>query len=133
VLSIEQLKALQALVGQVFVDPALVSWVVDLATATRKPAEHGLEVIAPYISYGASPRGPISVVAAARALAVLRGRDYVLPADVEAVVRDAFRHRLVLSYQALAEEVTADQVLDHVLAAFAAPSIDLGRQRSAVA
>jgi MoxR-like ATPase len=68
------------------------------------------------------------VIAAARAIAVLRGRDYVLPADVEAVVRDAFRHRLVLSYQALAEEVTADQVLDHVLAAITAPQIDLGRQ-----
>jgi MoxR-like ATPase len=134
VLSIEQLKKLQGMVGQVFVDPALISWVVDLATATRKPTDAGLEVIAPYVSYGASPRGPISVVAAARALAVLRGRDYVLPADVEAVVRDAFRHRLVLSYQALAEEVTADQVLDHVLAAFPAPSIDLGRQQhSAVA
>ena len=131
VLSIEELKVLQGMVGQVFVDPALVSWVVDLATATRKPAEAGLEAIAPYISYGASPRGPISVIAAARALAVLRGRDYVLPADVEAVVRDAFRHRLVLSYQALAEEVSADQVLDHVLEAFAAPQIDLGRQRSA--
>ena len=93
--------------SKVFVDPALVSWVVDLATATRKPAEAGLDAIAPYISYGASPRGPISVIAAARALAVLRQRDYVLPSDVEAVVRDGFRHRLVLSYQALAEEVTA--------------------------
>ena len=133
VLSIEQLKALQAMVAKVFVDPALVSWVVDLATATRKPADHGLETIAPYISYGASPRGPISVIAAARALAVLRQRDYVLPSDVEAVVRDAFRHRLVLSYQALAEEVSADQVLDQVLAAFAPPQIDLGRPATAVA
>jgi MoxR-like ATPase len=133
VLTIEQLKALQGMVAKVFVDPALVSWVVDLATATRKPAEHGLDSIAPYISYGASPRGPISVIAAARALAVLRQRDYVLPGDVEAVVRDAFRHRLVLSYQALAEEVTADQVLDRVLAAFAPPQIDLGRPATAVA
>ncbi len=133
VLSIEQLKALQGMVAKVFVDPALVSWVVDLATATRKPADHGLETIAPYISYGASPRGPISVIAASRALAVLRQRDYVLPSDVEAVVRDAFRHRLVLSYQALAEEVSADQVLDQVLAAFAPPQIDLGRPATAVA
>ncbi len=133
VLSIEQLKALQAMVTKVFVDPALVSWVVDLATATRKPAEHGLDSIAAYISYGASPRGPISVIAASRALAVLRQRDYVLPSDVEAVVRDAFRHRLVLSYQALAEEVSADQVLDQVLAAFAPPQIDLGRPATAVA
>ena len=133
VLEIDQLRALQALVAKVFVDPALVSWVVDLATATRKPTEAGLEAIAPYISYGASPRGPISVIAAARALAVLRQRDSVLPTDVEAVVRDGFRHRLVLSYQALAEEVTADQVLDQVLARIAPPQIDLGRQSAAVA
>ncbi len=133
VLSLEHLQALQAMVRRVFVDPALVSWVVDLATATRKPAEVGLDAIAPYISYGASPRGPISVVAAARALAVLRGRDYVLPSDVEAVVRDAFRHRLVLSYQALAEEVSADHVLDEVLAAVAPPQIDLGRPAPAAA
>ncbi len=133
VLSIEDLKGLQALVAQVFVDPALISWTVDLATATRKPAEAGLDSVAPYISYGVSPRGPISVVAAARALAVMRKRDYVLPTDVEDVVRDAFRHRLVLSYQALAEEVTADQVLDQVLAAITVPQIDLGRQAAAVA
>jgi MoxR-like ATPase len=64
---------------------------------------------------------------------VIRGRDYVLPADVEALVRDAFRHRLVLSYQALAEEVSADQVLDHVLAAIPVPQIDLGREAPAAA
>ena len=133
VLSLEELRSLQLLVGQVFVDPALISWVVALATATRKPAENGLAQIAPYISYGASPRGPISVIAAARALAVLRGRDYVLPADVQAVVRDAFRHRLVLSYQALAEEVSADQVLDSVLARIQPPAIDLGRPAPAAA
>ena len=127
VLSLDEPACAQAQVGKVFVDPALISWVVDLATATRKPAEAGLEAIAPYISYGASPRGPISVIDAARALALLRGRDYVLPADVEALVRDAFRHRLVLSYQALAEEVTADQVLDAVLAVLAPPQLDLGR------
>ena len=105
VLTLEGLTALQQLTSKVFVDPALVSWVVDLATATRKPTEVGLDVIAPYVSYGASPRGPISVIAAARALAVIRQRDYVLPSDVEALVRDAFRHRLVLSYQSLAEGV----------------------------
>jgi MoxR-like ATPase len=133
VLSLEALRGLQGLVGRVFVDPALVSWAVDLASATRRPAEFGLAGVAPYVSYGASPRGPISVIAAARALAVLRGRDYVLPGDVEAVVRDAFRHRLVLSYQALAEEVSADGVLDEVLAVVRAPEIDLGRTPAAAA
>src|SRR4051794_13374876 len=97
VLSIEDLQGLQKQTAAVFVDPALISWTVDVATATRRPREHGLDAIADYVSFGASPRGPISLIAAARALALLRGRDYVVPADVEALVRDAFRHRLVLS------------------------------------
>ena len=133
VLSIEELRELQRQVSSIYVDPTLISWVVDLATATRRPADHGAAAMAPYISYGASPRGPISVIAAARALALIRGRDYVVAADVEALVRDAFRHRLVLSYQALAEEVTADQVLDEVLAALAPPQLELGRAATAAA
>jgi MoxR-like ATPase len=127
VLSLEDLKLLQARVSKVYVDPAIISWVVDVATATRRPAEHGVASVAPYISFGASPRGPISVVAAARAMALLRNRDYVIVPDVEAVLRDALRHRLVLSYQALAEEVTADAVLEEVLKAVPAPQIDLNR------
>jgi MoxR-like ATPase len=133
VLSIEELRDLQAQVAKIYVDPTLISWVVDLASATRRPAEHGASGMAPYISYGASPRGPISVIAASRALALIRGRDYVVAADVEALVRDAFRHRIVLSYQALAEEVTADQVLDEVLAALAPPQLELGRAAPAAA
>jgi MoxR-like ATPase len=133
VLGLDELKALQARVQQVYVDPALISWVVDLATATRKPAEKGLPSIAPYVAYGASPRGPISVVAGARAMALLHGRDYAVVTDVEAIVRDAFRHRLVLSYQALAEEVTPDAVLDEVLATVKAPQIDFGRTAPAAA
>ena len=132
VLSLDELKGLQQQAAEVFVDPALISWTVDVATATRKPREHGLDDVADYIAYGASPRGPISLVAAGRALALIRGRDYVVPADVEALVRDAFRHRLVLSYRALAEEVAADAILTSVLAAVPAPQIDLGR-RTAVA
>jgi MoxR-like ATPase len=131
VLDLDSLIALQGVVQAAFADPALMAWAVDLAAATRRPAEHGLPELAPYIAYGASPRGPISLIAAARALAVIRGRDYVLPADLEAVVRDAFRHRLVLSYQALAEEVTADSVLEQVLAAVPAPQIDLNRTPAA--
>jgi MoxR-like ATPase len=127
VLSLEELSALQHQATQVYVDPALISWTVDVATATRRPAEHGLGDIADYVSFGASPRGPISLVSAARALALIRGRDYVIPADVQALVRDAFRHRLVLSYRALAEEVAPDTILDQVLAALPVPQIDLGR------
>jgi MoxR-like ATPase len=132
VLSIDELKALQGEVAKIYVDPGLVSWAVDLASATRKPDEFGVPGIAQYVSYGASPRGPISVIAASRALALLRSRDYVLATDVEELVRDAFRHRIVLSYQALAEEVSADTVLDAVLAQVKPPQIDFNR-RAAVA
>jgi MoxR-like ATPase len=131
VLELDELRALQTKVQNVYVDPALISWVVNLATATRKPADAGVPAIAPYVAYGASPRGPISVVAGARAMALLHGRDYAIVSDVEAVVRDAFRHRLVLSYQALAEEVTPDNVLDDVLAAVPAPQIDFSRPAAA--
>jgi MoxR-like ATPase len=131
-LSLDELKALQQQAASVYVDPALISWTVDVATATRRPREHGLEGIADYIAYGASPRGPISLVTAGRALALIRGRDYVVPADLDSLVRDAFRHRLVLSYRALAEEVAPDAILDAVLASLPAPQIDLGR-RTAVA
>ena len=114
-----------------YVDPAVVSYSVTLATMTRAPAEHGLPDIAPYISYGASPRGPISLVQSARALALLRGRDYVVGMDLKDLAKDALRHRLVLSYQALAEEVTPDSLLDRVLEALPMPRIDLARATAA--
>jgi len=131
VLSLEELQELQQKAAETYVDPALISWTVDVATATRKPAEHGLGDVADFVSFGASPRGPISLVAAGRALALIRGRDYVVPGDLEALVRDAFRHRLVLSYRALAEEVAPDTILDQVLAKVPLPQIDLGRQNAA--
>ena len=130
-LSLEELQELQRQAEAVYVDPALISWAVDVATATRRPAEHGLDGVADYVAFGASPRGPISLVAAGRALALIRGRDYVVPADLDALVRDAFRHRLVLSYRALAEEVMPDALLDQVLAAVPLPQIDLGRSQVA--
>jgi len=128
VLSLDDLKALQEEAAEVYVDPALISWAVDVATATRRPRDHGLDDVGDYIAFGASPRGPISLVAAGRALALIRGRDYVVPGDMEALARDAFRHRLVLSYRALAEEVSPDSLLDQVLAAVPTPQIDLGRR-----
>jgi MoxR-like ATPase len=129
VLSLDDLQELQKEVGAVYVDPALISWTVDVATATREPAKHGLDDVADYVAFGASPRGPISLISAGRALAVIRGRDYVVPGDLESLVRDAFRHRLVLSYRALAEEVAPDTILDQVLAKVPVPQIDLGRTR----
>jgi MoxR-like ATPase len=130
VLSLEELRVLQAEVQRVYVDPALVSYAVALATATRDPVQAGLADLLGYIEYGASPRGPIAVTQAARALALLRGRDYVNADDVRALAKDALRHRLVLSYQALSENVTADEILDRVLAAV--PFSEVSTARPAV-
>jgi len=124
-LSLEELSALQRAVFEIYVDPSLVSYAVDIATATRDPEAHGLPELAQYISYGASPRGPISLIVAARALALIHGRDFVTVDDVNALAADALRHRLVLSYQALAEEVTADSILERVQAAVPVPQLDL--------
>jgi MoxR-like ATPase len=130
-LSLEDLQALQRLVFELYVDPALISYSVALATATRDPAGHGLAHLRDYIAFGASPRGPISLVQAARALALVRGRDYVIADDLNALAKDALRHRLVLTYQALAEEVDVDRILDEVIAAVPAPSIDLAGKSAA--
>jgi MoxR-like ATPase len=130
-LALDDLRALQAAVGDVYVDPALISYAVALATATREPAKAGLADLGDYVSYGASPRGPISVTQAARALALMRGRDYATVEDVHALAKDALRHRLVLSYQALAEGVTPDAILDRVLAAVPVPEVSLARPSAA--
>ena len=131
VLSLEDLKALQQAVFGIYVDPALISYAVAIATATRDPAKHGLPELAGYIAFGASPRGPISLVQAGRALALVRGRDYVLAEDLQALALDALRHRLVLTYQALAEEVNPDDILGRVLATVAVPQTDLARMSAA--
>ncbi|HEX2287425.1 MAG TPA: MoxR family ATPase [Gaiellaceae bacterium] len=122
-LTLEELKALQRAVFEIYVDPALISYAVNLATATREASE--------YIAYGASPRGPIHLVQAARALSLIRGREYALPEDLQALAKDALRHRLVLTYQALAEEVTPDALLDDVIATVPVPQIDLTRVSAA--
>ncbi len=99
----------------VYVDPSVVTYAVDLADATRRPAAYGLTDIEPLIEFGVSPRGPIGLVHSARALALLRGRRHVLETDVRDLCHDVFRHRLVLSYDALTDGVAADAILDRVL------------------
>jgi MoxR-like ATPase len=131
VLGLDELRALQAAALDVYVDPGLVSYAVSLATATREPQAHGLGEVSELVAYGASPRGPIALMQAARALALVHGRDYVTPADVRALAKDALRHRLVLTYRALAEERSADDVLDAVLAAVPQPRLELGRPAAA--
>jgi MoxR-like ATPase len=124
-LSLEDLRELQQAVFDVYVDPALISYAVAIAAATRDPVTHGVADLKDYIAFGASPRGPISLVQASRALALVRGRDYVLAEDLHALAKDALRHRLVLTYQALAEEMAPDAILETVIAAVPVPKTDL--------
>jgi MoxR-like ATPase len=121
----EELAALQAECRKVYVDPALVQYAVKIVAATRKPAAFGLPDLGRYISFGASPRATISMIEGARALALLRGRSYVLPADVLDLVADVLRHRLVLSYEALSENLSPDQLIAKLLRAIPAPDTPL--------
>jgi MoxR-like ATPase len=131
VLSLDELRSLQKAVFAVYVDPALVSYAVAIAAATRDPGAYGLDGLKDFIAFGASPRGPISLVQSSRALALVRGRDYVLAEDLQALAKDAVRHRLVPTYQALAEEISADSILDQVLAAVPVPKTDLASSAGA--
>jgi MoxR-like ATPase len=115
VLSPEQVLELQAAADQVYVDPGVVDYAVSVVFATREPADHGMSDLNGMIAYGASPRASLGLVAAGRALALLRGRDYALPQDVFDVAPDVLRHRLVLSYEALADGVDVNDVLVRVL------------------
>ncbi|MDE2394240.1 MAG: MoxR family ATPase [Burkholderiales bacterium] len=117
-----ELAALQRECRAVYVDPALAQYAVRLVDATRQPARHGLADQARFITYGASPRATIGMVEGARALAMLRGRRYALPADITDMAADVMRHRLVLSYEALAEGVSADALVQRVLAKLPPPA-----------
>ncbi len=125
VLSTADLLALQAQADAVYTDPALVEYAVRLATATRTPAAFGMPELQRYITFGASPRASINLVLTGRALAFLRGRDYTLPKDVIDVARDVMRHRMVLSFEALSDDVTADHLLTTVLARVPVPVVPL--------
>jgi MoxR-like ATPase len=118
-----QLVALQRKADQVFVHNALVDYAVRLVLATRAPAEHGMPDVAQLIQYGASPRASLGIVRATRAMALLRGRDYALPQDVQDIAPDILRHRLVLSYDALADDVPADHIVGRVMTAIPVPSV----------
>jgi len=122
VMTTERLIALQREVDDVFVDPTLMEYVVRLSSATRQPAEYGIGDIAKYVSYGASPRASINLVLAGRALAFLRGRRYVTGQDIQDLALDVIRHRIVLSFEALSDEVTADDVVRRVLARIPVPT-----------
>ena len=125
VLSTDDLLELQREVDQVYVDPALIDYAVRLATSTRAPAAHGMPELERYITYGASPRASINLILTAKALAYVRGRDYALPQDVRDMARDVMRHRLVLSFEALSDDIAPDNVMTTVLNRIPAPVVPL--------
>jgi MoxR-like ATPase len=131
ILTAEALAELQKLTAEIYVDRAVVDYAVALTAATRTPELVGLPKVKPYVAYGASPRGSINLVHAARALALIRGRRYVLPSDVTELAPDVLRHRIVPSFAALAEEVSADMILDRIVPAVAVPPLAVREEATA--
>ncbi len=125
VLSTDSLRQMQQAADRVYVDPALMEYAVRLATATRDPEAHGLAELRRYITFGASPRASINLILTARALAFVRGRDYALPEDVLDMALDILRHRLVLSFEALSDDVTSDDLLDTIIDRIPVPVVPL--------
>jgi MoxR-like ATPase len=125
VLTTEQLLELQKQVDRVYVDPALIEYAVRLVTATRRTSDVGLKELEHYITFGASPRASINLILTAKALAFVRGRDYALPQDVLDMALDVMRHRLVLSYEALADNKTGDELLQRIIDRIPIPVVPL--------
>ena len=125
VLTTEHLLELQRQAYQTYADPALIEYAIRVVNATRQPQGVGLSELARYITFGASPRASINLILTARALAFVRGRGYVLPQDVLDMTLDVLRHRLVLSYEALSDNVTADDLLRKILDRIPLPMVPL--------
>jgi MoxR-like ATPase len=133
VLTLDALLDLQATVDRAFVHHAVAEFAVRLVMATRDPGPWGAPELAPLVAHGASPRGSLGLVQGARALAVLRGRDYVLPADVSDLAVDVLSHRLVLTYEALADGVAATSIIERVLQVVQAPQVAPSQLQEGVA
>jgi len=125
-----QLLGLQRAADEVFVDPALIDYAVKLANATRDLSAVGLGELSRFVTFGASPRASINLILAGRALALVRGREYALPQDLREIAADVLRHRFVLSYEALADGVSADDIIDRILAALPVPELALRERMS---
>jgi len=130
ILTPERLGELQVQADQVYVDPALMEYAVRLVSATRQPPEAGLPDLQRYIMFGASPRASINLIIAARALAYLRGRAYALPQEVKDIAPDVIRHRLVLSYEALSDNVRSDELLTQIIEQVPEPQVPLDEYRA---
>jgi MoxR-like ATPase len=121
ILSLEEMRSISQLAARVHTDERIGRYIVQLVSATRKPAEFRLPSLANHIAFGASPRATLALAHVAKAHAFIEGREYVIPEDVKAIAHDVLRHRLVLSYEAAAESMTADRIIDQVLAAVNVP------------
>jgi MoxR-like ATPase len=130
VLTTDGLLEMQRAADRVYVDPALYEYAVKIATATRAPERYGLPELKRYITFGASPRASINLILTARALAFVRGRDYVLPEDVLDMVLDVLRHRLVLSFEALSDDVNSDTLLRSIVGRIPVPAVPLREARN---
>ena len=130
VTSTDALLEMQMAVRKLYVDPSLINYVVKVVAATRNPEKCGLHNYGRFIQFGASPRASIAMIEAGRALAYMRGRDYVLPADVVDVAADVLRHRLVPSYEALSEGLTSDEMVSRILRAVPPPILETARAAS---
>ena len=126
VIGVQELFDLQKVADAVYVDPRLHEYAVSLVTATRRPQEYGLGDLTRYVAYGASPRGSLNLIIGAKALALLRGREYAMPEDVRDLAPEVLRHRFLLSYEALAQDMTPDQLLQRMMDAVPVPRVHIG-------
>jgi MoxR-like ATPase len=126
VLSLEQLVSLQASTDEIYVHPSVSEYAVRLVMATREPEEWHVPELAPLVVHGASPRGSLGLLAAGRALALIRGRDHLLPADIAAIAADVLAHRLVMTYDAVADGVPPRRLIERVLHVIAPPTVAPG-------
>ncbi|MDF1881135.1 MoxR family ATPase [Sulfurimonas sp. MAG313] len=121
VITLAELEELKKEVALVHMDEEVEKYMIELVTCTRNPSEYGLSDIADYIQFGASPRVSIDIFKAVKAMAFLRGKDYVSPVDIAYIIKEIMRHRIILSYEAEAEGITADQIIDKIVQAVAIP------------
>jgi MoxR-like ATPase len=126
VIGLQELLELQKIAEAVYVDPKLHEYAVSLVTATRRPQEFGFGDMAKFISYGSSPRGSLNLIIGAKSLALLRGREYAMPEDVRDLAPEVLRHRFLLSYEALAQEITPEHLLQRVIEAVPVPKVHIG-------
>jgi MoxR-like ATPase len=121
VISLEQIVEAKKIINQIYLDEKIEKYILDMVFATRFPEKYGLSELKNYISFGASPRASINLAIASRAYAFLKGRAFVIPEDVKAIAKDVLRHRIGLSFEAEAEDVDADAIVDKILGKVSAP------------